>query len=87
VILGGYGTAYNSCGSSSDFIGLVRADSNGVADTSFGNGGVMTFNPYPSTTCYYGITANNFALESDGKIVTVGSEETTHSLELVRFEN
>jgi len=89
IISGGW--AYQLYGIENPEIVLFRDDPAGIADQSFGGGdGYVTYNPFFSFTCpACGISAESFALQSDGKIVTAGYSDdgTTSGLTLARFYN
>ena len=76
------GTNYRDFSSNSDF-GLVRYNSNGTLDTSFGTNGLVS-------TDYDGMldAASSVLIQSDGKIVAVGSASssaTFYDFAVVRY--
>ena len=88
IIFGGWTYAYqNFCNPS---IELLRYDSNGTADPTFGGGdGDAFYNPFFAFNCPLGISAESFALQSDGKIVTAGdsNDGSVSGLAIARFYN
>jgi uncharacterized delta-60 repeat protein len=88
IISGGW--AYALYGYCNPEIVLFRFDSSGIADPAFGGGdGVVTYNPFLAFNCPLGISAESFALQSDGKLVTAGYSDDgiTSGLTLARFYN
>jgi len=88
IIFGGWFYVFqNTCNPSID---LFRYDSTGAADPTFGGGdGEAFYNPFFAFNCPLGISAESFALQSDGKIVTAGNSNdgSVSGLTLARFDN
>lgn len=57
-----------------DWMGIIRINSNGILDNTFGTNGVVKIR-YTSTWCY----AYSVALQTDGKIVVAGATRTSGS--------
>lgn len=79
IVVGGFGYS----GSYSDFA-LVRYNTNGTLDNTFGSGGILITTMGSSSDCIYDI-----AIQSDGKIVAVGTRNmlspNTTQFGLARF--
>lgn len=67
-------------GVSNDQFVVVRLDSNGTLDSTFGAGGIVQF------TFGFGIDSNAIQLQKDGKIVIGGDSYSGRALNIVRFE-
>jgi uncharacterized delta-60 repeat protein len=66
---------WNSLGYRNDFT-LVRYETDGTLDTTFGTGGLVT-----TTTGSGDVFANSVAIQSDGKIISAGSSAINHAFD------
>src|SRR5262249_58695080 len=74
-------------GTSASRFALARYNTNGSLDTSFGSGGTLTT---PINASDYNSSASALAIQPDGKIVAVGTEQPTQAyagghIALVRY--
>jgi len=87
IIFGGWGNVFQNVCNPEIF--LFRYDFTGTADPTFGSNGETAYGgPFITiNSCVTGLTAESFALQSDGKIVTAGDLDINEGLTVARFEN
>jgi uncharacterized delta-60 repeat protein len=80
VTAGNTSNAYSPTYGSIDDVLLVRFNTNGSLDQSFGSGGF-------ATTDYNGLRdfANGIKLQSDGRLVVVGSYSSENYISVARY--
>jgi len=91
IIFGGWADINGFFPACNPEIVLYRYDSSGSADPTFGINGMVEYDPFRDVNqCGKGVSAEAFALQPDGKIVTAGGSDDGNGntgLTLARFIN